>query len=168
MRSILRGENRVTERSKHFFNTVLSFLILFMSIWCQNNFPRPNISETPSAIGIDNKAFLSCPSTCFSPHRKPDLGKTDSLISAHCPWSWGKTYLTSYYAADLCKSASSDSCCQGDIPGVRWPSDLGHPLGHRFHHQLQLQRKLTAAGPQSRVWILFFFPSENPAIYNFP
>lgn len=44
---------------------------------------------------------------------------------------------------------------------------LCHPLFHHLCYQLWLQRKLTADGPQPRVCLSFFFPSENLAIYDF-
>jgi len=52
---ILRGENRVTEQTKHFFSTVLLFFILFMLIWCQNNSSRSQLSERPNAQAVTIK-----------------------------------------------------------------------------------------------------------------
>lgn len=102
MRSILKEENRVPERTTHYCNTVLAFLVQFMSIWYQNNSPRSSISETPGATGSYSKASLPCPSTRINPTGT---------------WNWGRT-LAVILGANLCSTCGLHA---GGVMGARWP-----------------------------------------------
>lgn len=140
----MKGENSVTEWTKQFFNTVLPFFILFMSIWCQNNSPRSEISKTSSTQAVTIK------------HSHPAYQHASNLAERQA-----------LFNILLCHKL-------GQVTKFRFVQDLGNITKVWWHSDLPLSGKSLSlsALPIKEVQApnkgLGFFPSANLSIHNFP
>lgn len=159
MRSTLKEEHRVPERTTHYCNNCSSFLhTTHVNHSCQSDTKTTLLGLSCQKHQVQQAVTRKHPSPA---HQHASVPQEDGAEEEHWLWSWGQTYRAPCCAAHVGKSPGSGSCwrCNGSSMASC------HPLGHHLCYQLQLTKE--ASSSQAPADCLSFFSPVRIYMYDF-